>query len=137
MEDQTVGGGNNPDPHGFVEAGTAPNAFGGIVNAQSGLQQNGTALAINCGTTTSCANTAAPLAHIVYGSAPLVSGTPSTAVVTGISPAFTSTTSFACSADEATTAANGVKIVNTSTSSITITGPNTVTDTISYICIGT
>jgi hypothetical protein len=109
----------------------------GIANATGGFQQNGTALARNCGQTTSCANTAAPAVRIIYGSAPLVSGTPSVATVTGISPVFTSTTSFQCSADNATTQANSIKVVNTSTSSITLTGPNTVSDTIAYICVGT
>jgi hypothetical protein len=116
-----------------VVAGATSSAFNSVV----GYQQNGTPLGIACGTTTTCAATAAPLTHIVYGSAPLVSGTPSTAVVTAISPAFTSITSFVCGLTEGTTAANGVKVVNTSTSSITITGPNTVTDTIYYMCVGT
>jgi hypothetical protein len=127
----TAGGASGSGVAGKVNFGV------GILNAIAGVQQNGTAIGINCGTTTSCANTAAPLMRIVYGQAPLVSGTPSTAVVTGISPAFTSTTSFECSADNNTTQANNVKIANTSTSSVTITGPNAVTDVISYICVGT
>jgi len=36
-----------------------------------------------------------------------------------------------------TTAADGLKWSAVSGSSITITGPNTVTDTVSYICTGT
>jgi len=90
-----------------------------------------------CGTTSTCSATALATAQIVQGSAPLVSGTPSTVTITGISPAFTSSTSYVCNVSEATTATNNLlKVVNVSGSSFTITGPNTVTDTITYICAG-
>jgi len=88
-----------------------------------------------CGTTTTCANTAQTAPRIVWGTVALSSGTPSTAVVSSMT-AFTGTTSFACVANDLTTPANGVSVANTSTSSITITGPNTVTDTVKYICTG-
>lgn len=91
-----------------------------------------------CGTTTSCSATSQVNAKIVYGSVALSSGAPSTAVVTGISPAFTSTSSFVCTATQGSSATgNLIKIVNTSSSSITITGPATVTDVVGYICVGT
>jgi hypothetical protein len=109
----------------------------GFINAQSGLEQNGTALGIFCGTTTACSATAKPLTHFVFGTVALSSASPSTAVVTGIAPAFTSTSTYNCTVTNETTAADGLKVANTSSSSITITGPNTVTDTVSYICVGT
>ena len=100
------------------------------VNGQAGYQQNGTALAQYCGTTTSCSNTAEPLARQIVGKVALSGGT---ATVTGFSPAFTSSSSFICTATDSTSLA-AVKIVNASASSVTISG--TGTDTISYICIG-
>lgn len=121
----------------FNLSSSAPFTANGTVNFVQGLQQNGTALGQNCGTTTICGNTATALMRVVFGSVALSSGTPSTATVTGFSPAFTSTSTFFCMATNATTAADSVKIVNASSSSITITGPNTVTDTINYVCVGT
>lgn len=93
--------------------------------------------AVSCGTTTTCAATATPGLKIAFGTVPLTSATPSTAVVTAI-PAFTSTSSFTCVATEQTAQANNtLKVVNTSTTSITITGAATNTDTIGYFCWGT
>ena len=93
--------------------------------------------AVSCGTTTTCAATATPGLKIAFGSVALTSATPSTAVVTAI-PAFTGTTTFTCVATEQTTQANNtLKVVNTSTTSITITGAATNTDTIGYFCWGT
>lgn len=96
------------------------------------------AIAQDCGTTTTCAATAITATlKIVKGSVPLSSGAPSTATVTGFSPAFTSSSSFVCTVTEASSATgNLLKVVNASASSITITGPATVTDVINYICIG-
>jgi hypothetical protein len=91
-----------------------------------------------CGTTTSCGATVESNPKIVFGSAPLVSGTPSTATVTGISPAFTATADYVCTisgpGSAAATALYGV--TNVSSSSFTITGPTSVTTVISYICVG-
>lgn len=90
-----------------------------------------------CGTTSTCAATnISTTLKVVSGQATLVSGTPSTVTVGSI-PAFTSTTSYACTVTNMTNQANSaLKVVNTSTTSITITGPNTLTDTIAYICVG-
>lgn len=91
----------------------------------------------DCGTTTTCANTATTAARTIIGSVALSTGTPSTATVASISPAFTSTATYRCTAVEATDATkNLIKIVNTSSSSFTITGPDTNTDTFHYICAG-
>ena len=85
---------------------------------------------VTCGTTTTCSNTAQTSPRIVWGTVALSSGS---ATVTGMSPAWTSTTSFSCTGTDTTSAA-AVKIVNASTSSITVTG--TGTDVINYHCIG-
>jgi hypothetical protein len=116
---------------GTFNGGVQAGASGSTISDTRELVQN----AHSCGTTTTCANTANGSNRIVFGNVALSSGTPSTAVVTGIT-AFTSTSSYVCTATNKTTAADPVKVVNTSTSSITITGPNTVTDSIDYICIG-
>jgi hypothetical protein len=90
-----------------------------------------------CGTTTTCSATAQVTAQIVYGSAALVSGTPSTATITGISPAFTSSTSYVCTLAAQSAAATALlSVANVSGSSFTITGPNTVTTVINYTCSG-
>lgn len=137
IKDQTVSGsGTNSDPWGIFEAG-GKNQFNGIINGVAGFQQNGTALGISCGATTTCGNTATPLAHIVFGHAPLVSGTPSTAALTGISPAFTSTSTYECTASDNTAQANSILVTKVSGSAVTFTGPNSSTDTVSYICTGT
>ena len=87
------------------------------------------------GTAVACANTA-QAAMIVYGTAPLTSGTPSTATLTGLP--FSSSTSYSCVGTEQTTAANdNIKFANASASSTVISGPNTLTDVIAYVCIGT
>jgi hypothetical protein len=110
---------------------TTAKVFNVVVSGTLGFQQNGTAIGIFCGTTTSCANTAEPLTRQVYGTVTLSSGT---ATITGFSPAFTSSSSFVCTGTDGTSAA-AVKVVNASASSITITG--TGTDTVGYICTGT
>lgn len=119
----------------------ATNGSSSNVLTSNGTGGFGTPLAVaaqGCGTTSTCAatNILATL-KIAQGSAPLVSGTPSAVTITGISPAFTSTTSFNCAVTDQTAAANNLlKVVNTSTSSITITGANGITDVAGYICIG-
>jgi hypothetical protein len=87
-----------------------------------------------CGTTVACAKTVQFQPIIVYGTAPLTSGTPSTATITGLP--YTSTTSYVCTANDAT-AVSALKVANASASSTVITGPNTVTDTVGFSCKGT
>lgn len=90
-----------------------------------------------CGTTSTCAATVQTTSQIVQGSAALVSGTPSTVTITGISPAFTSTATYNCTATEVTNPVNNLlSVTKVSGSSITITGPNTLTDVVSYLCAG-
>jgi hypothetical protein len=89
-------------------------------------------LIYNCGTTVACANTVVPKAIEVIGTAPATAG-----VVTLTGLPYTSTTSYVCTASDATTAANGVfKIANASASSTVLTATNSSTDTYSFICIG-
>ncbi len=85
----------------------------------------------SCGTTATCSATATTNGQIVFGQVTLTAGT---ATVTGISPAFTSSTSFQCTASDRTTAANGANAVPASVSSVTVRG--TGTDIISYVCVG-
>lgn len=99
------------------------------VATDAGIAATAPAKVNNCGTTTTCANTAQASPRVVTGTAALSAGA---ATVTGMTP-FTSTSSFVCSGVDQTSAA-AVKIVNASTSSITITG--TSTDTIAYTCTG-
>ena len=91
-----------------------------------------------CGTTSTCSATAETAPKVVYGSAPLVSGTPSTVTISSISPAFTATADYVCTVSApGANAANAVLgVTNVSASSFTITGPATVTTVISYICVG-
>lgn len=92
-----------------------------------------------CGTTVTCAATVTPNIKIAYGSVALTSASPSTASLTALP--FTGTTTYTCSGSPqgatAAIAAAGVAFNNTSASATTITGPNTVTTVIAYVCIGT
>jgi hypothetical protein len=93
----------------------------------------------NCGASLAaggaCANTQATAAsaHIIFGSA-LLSG--STSTITGISPAYTSTSTFFCVANDVTTRANPVQMVPASASTVTITNTTGATDLIQFICVG-
>jgi hypothetical protein len=91
-----------------------------------------------------CSSTAACKAAIVglkvvQGSGNLASGSPSTFAVTGISPAFTSASTFTCTAQDTTTIANNIGVLAAgyvSGSAVTFTGPNTNTDGFKYSCVG-
>lgn len=92
-----------------------------------------------CGATSSCSHTALTHAQTVWGTVPLVTGTPSTVTISGISPAFSSTSSYKCLLQDQTTQTNNTAISVTSYasgSSFVITGPSTNTDTILYVCVG-
>lgn len=103
-----------------TSAGSLPSLF----NCGAALAANG-----------ACANTVATAAsaHIIFGSA-VLSGSAST--ITGISPAYTSTSTFFCVANDVTTRANPVQMVPASASTVTITNTTGATDTIQYICVG-
>lgn len=121
------GGGSINIPTGFTV--TAPSANISIIGT----------MAMSCGATATCANTIATSQRVVTGSGTLVTGSPSTFALTGISPAFTSTTSYLCNAIDTTTAANNISVLTAgyvSGSAVTFTGPNTNTDTFRYSCLG-
>lgn len=93
----------------------------------------------SCGATATCSATAATSQKVVTGSGTMVTGSPSTFTLTGISPAFASSSSFLCNAVDTTTAANNIGVLTAgyvSGSAVTFTGPNTNTDTFRYSCVG-
>lgn len=105
--------------------------------AASNITQPGTGIQF-CGTVAACSPAIQLNAQVVYGSAALASGTPSAVTITGISPAFTSATSYRCSiAGQSSPTTALLSIANVSGSSFTITGPATSTVVINYICVGT
>jgi hypothetical protein len=90
-----------------------------------------------CGTAAACSATAQTGAQTVYGSVALSSGTPSTATITGISPAFTSSSTYICTVTAQSGAATALlSVANVSGSSFTITGPATDTRVVNYQCTG-
>lgn len=97
----------------------------------------------SCTTSLSCAApaTTSSTVKVAYGNASLSSASPSTASVSGISPAFGATSTMFCTATPVGTtaaiAAAGLAINITSTSAFTVTGPNTVTTNFNWTCIGT
>lgn len=112
---------------------------GAAFSAGSSTGAGSSAAIANCGTLVACANTAVPTAKIVYGTVPFTSASPSTATITGLP--FTSSSSYVCTASPvgatAAIAAAGAAFGNVSGASTVITGPNTVTTVIDFICIGT
>ena len=90
----------------------------------------------NCGVAAACSpTTVSSTVKFTMGTCPASSAT--TCTVTGISPAYTSTTSYVCNVTEGTTAANNVlKITYVSGSSFTITTTSS-SDVFSYVCMGT
>jgi hypothetical protein len=85
----------------------------------------------SCGTTTTCSATALTGSQIVFGTVTLADGT---ATVEGITPAFSSSATFECTASDKTTATNSANAIPASRNSILLKG--TGTDVISYICAG-
>lgn len=97
-----------------------------------------TGLAVDCVTTAACPSTARAMRY-VQGIGLLATGSPSTYAVTTISPAFTSSTSFNCYAQDVTTIATNIGVLTAgyvSGSAVTFTGPNTNTDTFRFYCAG-
>jgi hypothetical protein len=91
----------------------------------------------DCGKAAAASCALKPAPRTIIGSVPLSSGTPSTVTITGINPAFTSSSSYKCTLSEETDAASKpLKITYSSGSSFTITGPDRITDTIGYVCSG-
>lgn len=98
------------------------------------------ATATNCGVAAGACTTTvvSPTLKIVMGTATSTSATPSTVAITGM-PAFTATTSYQCYAANATTVANVFAPLTAgyvSTTAVTFTGPNSLTDIIRWTCVG-
>jgi hypothetical protein len=114
----------------LAQQGTGTPAAGKYVDGAAGAWTALPLQTVNtCGTTTTCANTAQASPRIVHGNVALTAGS----AVVGSMTAWTATTSFDCTGTDKT-ALQPVQIVNTSTTSITITG--TATDVIAYTCVG-
>ena len=93
----------------------------------------------NCGTANACSatNVSATSKVVVGVSAALNGASPSIATITGM-PAFTSSSTYVCTANvNSASASTHVLAINyVSSSSVTFTGANGATDTVSYLCIG-
>ena len=89
----------------------------------------------SCGTVSACAPTFRSSSFIYFGSVALPGGSPSQATITGLSPAFTSTSTYMCTVEDATSN-QPTEVAKVSGSSFTIVGPANSTDTTNYICVG-
>lgn len=93
----------------------------------------------NCGTANACsATTVSATSKVVVGvTAALDGASPSVAAVTGM-PAFTSSSSYVCTANPIGSAASTVVVAvnRVSATAVTFTGPNGATATLAYTCIG-
>jgi hypothetical protein len=132
-------------PDGFKSTfgGAKTGTFGGALTANRAYTMPDASGTVSLSQLYDCGRSAAascalkPTPRTIIGSAPLSSGTPSTVTVTGINPAFTSSTSYKCTLSEETDAtSNPLRITYSSGSSFTITGSDKVTDTIGYVCSG-
>lgn len=122
---------------------TGTNKFSAIFKGDVAMQQTGAVNVSLVGGTTCGASLAAAAAcpntagggtfHVVTGTF-LLAGNTST--VTGISPAFTSSTSWNCVANDITTRANPVQAIPSSGTAVVITNTTGATDLISMICAG-
>jgi len=115
----------------FVANPAAPSAGVTVTGpAATGTLSTGTI----CGTVAAngtCSNTTGSGIRSIAGIAALSGGT---STITGISPAFTGTSSYYCVTNDITTIANPSKGVPASASAVTFTG--TDTDQIQFICVG-
>lgn len=96
-----------------------------------------TVASYSCGSTTgtvACGNAQqAGQPHVLWGIATLAANT---ATISGIVPAFTSSTSWTCTANDVTTRANPVQAIPSSGTALVITNTTGATDVIQYICVG-
>lgn len=132
-------GGFCPPPSGTPNLMSAPPASPSAGQFLQGDGSNPTQLSwktigVQCGTISAngaCANTLTVAEHCISGQATLAAGT---STITGISPAFTSSTSYAVITNDSTTIANPSKGAPVNGSSITFTG--TGTDTLNFVACG-
>jgi hypothetical protein len=75
--------------------------------------------------------------HVIEDSGTLSPGTPSTATITLTgSAAFTSSLTYNCTVTNKTTQVNPLKVAYSDGAHFVVTGPATVADSFSFICIG-
>lgn len=132
------------DPSGMTTAKTATLAFANTLDRtytfpDAAITVSG-ATATDCGVAAGAcsATTVSSTVKFVFGTATSTSASPSTVAITGM-PAFTSTATYKCNASNATTATNDFTVLTAgyvSTTAVTFTGPNTLTDVIRWYCIG-
>lgn len=104
---------------------TLPKNAGGIAVVQD--------CGAGSGATYTCANNAvAATAIAIMGKSTLAAN----AQVVTFSPGFTSTSTYQCVANDVTTRANPVQMVQTSATSATITNTTGATDAIQWMCLG-
>lgn len=118
----------------FTGVPTAPTPAQGTNTTQvaTAAQVTGSHTRTFCGTTTTCSNTVLTMPFKdAWGSVALTAGT---ATVTGISPAFSSTTTTQCSCEDTTAPLQACSAVPASTSSVTANGNGT--DTVKWHCYG-
>lgn len=91
-----------------------------------------------CGVANACAATRAGVRVVSGISAALDGASPSVVAITGISPPFTSTTTFACTANAIGTGAStaAISVTNTSASAVTFYSVNGGTALLAYSCVG-
>jgi hypothetical protein len=125
----------------FKITGTSTSGMRTITLPDASITVSG-AVAQSCGVVNACDHTAISTnVKIVQGiTAALDGASPSVAAVTGMSPAFTNTTSYSCSATlEGTTAASaakGVAVTQVSGSAVTFYSANGATEKVHYVCVG-
>jgi hypothetical protein len=126
---------------GFVSTTTTGSAPLTVTSTTpvSNLTVSNHPIVYNCGSTSTCSASQTTATKISFGTVALGSASPSTVTITALP--YTSSSSYVCTATPtgatAAIAAGGVAISYVSGSSITLTGPNTVTTVINYSCIGT
>lgn len=102
--------------------------------ALTGSLVTGTTCGASLAAAGACPNTTLGANGHFFAGSFLLSG--STSTVTGISPAFTSATSWWCVANDVTTRANPVQAIPGSGSTLVITNTTGATDLIQVICAG-
>lgn len=116
-------------------SGATQNITTNITGVPSLLTLGNIPTLVSCGTTTTCANSSlGNTGREIFGSCPFSAAT--TCAITGVAPAFTSSTSFFCIATDATNTGQTFKIANGSSSSFTITASTSNSDVVNYQCTG-
>lgn len=90
-----------------------------------------------CGSSSSCASPTAIVSPLIYTTGTIAFAAGTSATVTGFPNAYTSATSFGCTAFDASNPAYTWMVVPASTTSITITAGTLNSDTWAYFCWGT